>query len=249
MTRSRVCRSIIELLFPSGPCILCGRDSREGPAPGICRACWRTRKRIEAPRCPICGVPYSGEMKEESPGPCGACLKDPPAFVAHAGVYSYEGPVRRLILLFKDEKRYPLSRPLGRAVAGEVLRRWPGVSFDAVVPVPSPYSRMVRRGFSPAELIARHTAMRLGIPCLGLLRVGKAPSPQKGLSAAERRKNVRGAFTANADKTRDRKLLLVDDVTTTGSTLREAAQALSRAGARVHAATVAMALKRNLDLG
>ena len=179
---------------------------------------------------------------------CGECLADPPDFEAHVSAYVYEGPARHLILLYKDRLRYPLARLLGRAVARRARRRWPETRWDAVVYVPGPARRRLRRGFEPAGLIAREAARALGVPCRRWLRMRKAPAPQKGLTAAGRRRNLQGAFTADRAKVKGARLLLVDDVRTTGATLREAARVLARAGATVHAATFAMVLTRALDL-
>jgi predicted amidophosphoribosyltransferase len=96
--------------------------------------------------------------------------------------------------------------------------------------------------------MARETAKMLGIPCQRWLTPRKTPLPQKGLSKAARKLNVRAAFSASKDDVEGQRLLLVDDVCTTGATLREASRVLARHGATVHAATFAMVLSRHLDL-
>lgn len=177
---------------------------------------------------------------------CGACLAEPPPFLAHRSAYLYEGPVRELLLLYKDAHRYPLAGLWGRAVARVVLQNWPGVRFDRVVPVPGTLARRLRRGFEPASLAAREAARALGAPFSRCLRLKRSPRPQKGLTASQRHENLRGAFRSVGALVRAR-VLLVDDVTTTGATLREAAKALSAAGAEVYAATAAMTPERVLD--
>lgn len=179
---------------------------------------------------------------------CGPCLTAPPPFEAHVSAYLYEGPVRALVLLYKERGRYPLAALLGTAVARAVRRRWPGETFDCVAWVPSPFTRRMVRGFEPAGLVAQEAARRLGLPALRLLRCRKRPQPQKGLSAAARRRNVRGAFSARWGDLKGLRILLVDDVRTTGATLSEAARVLRRQGARVKAATFASAPPRPLDL-
>jgi len=243
----RLARFAAESLLPSGPCVLCGADSRTGPAPGLCRACWRERRRPQAPACPVCGVPLP-PVEGQDAHPCGECLRDPPAFEAHTSAFVYDGPVRTLVLLYKDRRRYPLARLLGRAVARRVRASWPEASWDAVVFVPSPLGRRLVRGFEPAGLVAREAAAMLGIPCRRWLTPRKAPRTQKGLSKAARRLNLRAAFTTRKADAEGKRLLLVDDVRTTGTTLRETSRVLTRAGAVVHAATFAMVLTRHLDL-
>lgn len=137
---------------------------------------------------------------------------------------------------------------MGKVVAHSVMRAWPEVDFDGVVPVPSPFLRRMRRGFAPAELIASAAGRSLCLPLLPALSLSKAPRPQKGLSEAQRRKNLRGVFQATKGAVRGKRLLLVDDVITTGTTLRAASAALHRAGAEVYAATFATTLRRDMDL-
>jgi ComF family protein len=179
---------------------------------------------------------------------CGECLGDPPAYEAHVSAFVYEGPVRHLVLLFKERLRYPLAKLLGRALAKRARSAWPQERWDAVVYVPSPTRRRLRRGFEPAGLIALEASRVLGIQCRRWIRVRRSPAPQKGLTSAGRRRNLQGVFAADKARVRGLRLLLVDDVRTTGATLREAARVLTRAGATVHAATFAMVLARPLDL-
>lgn len=168
--------------------------------------------------------------------------------MAHTSAYLYEGPARTLVLAFKDLKRYPLARLMGGAIFRQARRTWPEASWDAVVYVPSPLRRRMTRGFEPAGLVAREVAADLGLPCRRWLLPRKSPVPQKGLTRAGRRENVRAAFETQKRKVTGLRLLLVDDVRTTGTTLRECARVLARAGATVHAATFAMVPKRRFDL-
>ncbi len=237
---------LLDLLFPAGPCSLCGNPTGWGPATGLCRACWGRRKRLGGARCPTCGKPLPAVEGQEDHA-CGACLADPPAFEAHASPYAYAGPVRQLVLMYKEQRRYPLAGLLGRALAREVRRRWLGWAPDGVVAVPGPLLRRVVRGFEPAGLVAREAARALRVPLLEGLRLRRTPKPQKGLTVARRRENVRSAFLGDPRLLKGKTVLLVDDVTTTGATLREGARALVRAGATVRTATFAMTLKREPD--
>jgi len=212
----------------------------------MCRACWRERRRTQGLRCPACGV-LLPETEGQETHLCGACLAEPPPFLAHVSRYLYQGPVRRMVLAFKEGKRYPLARLMGRAVAREARRSWPGFRPDAVVAVPSPWRRRMARGFEPAGLIGRSAARCLEVPFERALSLRKHPLPQKGLTKVQRRENVRAAFAVRLP-VKGKTLLLVDDVTTTGATLNAAAAALARAGATVYAATFALTPRRELDL-
>jgi len=142
----------------------------------------------------------------------------------------YEGTLRRAIHLLKYDRMTPLARPLGERLA---LAAQDFSAFDAIVPAPLHWGRRWDRGFNQAELLAREVSRRTRIPVdRRLLRTRSTP-PQAGLSAAERRRNVQGAFQAAGDKAaiRGKKLIVVDDVMTTGATLEACARALKRAGA------------------
>jgi ComF family protein len=150
----------------------------------------------------------------------------------------YEGPLRSLIHLYK----YSGMKPLARTLAGYMER---AISiderFDAVVPVPLHWRRQWDRGFNQAELLARYIAKRRGIPVLRALRRKRATATQAGLASAGRRRNVAGAFVLRSNALRSyakpdprlagRKILLIDDVMTTGATASACASALKRGGA------------------
>jgi len=239
-------RTLRDLLLPPLPCSTCGRPSRGGPFAGMCRTCWRERRRAAGVRCIHCGVVLPSTVGEDSPL-CGACLAEPPAYESHVSRFLYEGPVRRMVLAYKEGRRYPLADLLGRAVAREVQQAWPEQRFDAVVAVPSPLRRRMVRGFEPAGLVGQGAARSLRIPFERALVLRKTPLPQKGLTRVQRRENVRAAFAVRRP-VKGKTLLLVDDVTTTGATLNAAAAALARAGATVYAATFAQTPLRSLDL-
>lgn len=153
-----------------------------------------------------------------------------------------------MILLFKDQRRYPLAGILGRALSRTVERAWPDLRFDLVVPVPGSLSRRLKRGFEPAGLVACEAASVLGVSASRCMTLRRDPKPQKGLTAVQRRENLRGVFAIKPKAVDGKRVLLVDDVTTTGTTLREASQAIRRAGATVFAATLAMTPERALDM-
>jgi ComF family protein len=196
----------------------------------VCQTCLHDFVPVRAiPRCPRCARGFAAP-EAVSAGPCGICRREPPKFDRAAVAGPYEGALRRAIQLLKYEGMTPLARPLGErlAVAATGL-----VGFDAVIPAPLHWRRRWNRGFNQADLLAREVSRLTGIRLdRGLLRTRSTP-PQAGLSAAERRRNVQGAFAAAGQKdgVRGKNLIVIDDVMTTGATLEACARALKRAGA------------------
>jgi ComF family protein len=163
-------------------------------------------------------------------GVCAACRSGLRGFDHAASFGMYEGSLRSLIHLFKYAGMKPLARPLAvyleHAIAVDE-------AFDAVVPVPLYWRKQWSRGFNQAELLARHVAKRRGIPLWNALRRKRATETQAGLANAGRRRNVAGAFVLrNNAKLAGKKILLVDDVMTTGATASACAAALKRGGAK-----------------
>ena len=151
---------------------------------------------------------------------------------------SYEGSLRKLIHLFKYDKIYSLARPLAGFLARVLPRE---ERFDAVVPMPLHWRRGWERGFNQSELLAREIAKKWNVPLQRSVRRVKSTAPQAGLTNAKRRVNVAGAFAVRKNVRLDgARVLLVDDVLTTGATAAACARALKRAGA-AHVALLALA--------
>ena len=149
------------------------------------------------------------------------------------GVYvygSYEGALRKLIHLLKYQGIRPLAKTFGRFLARAVPRER---SFDVIVPMPLHWRRRWQRGFNQAELLAREVSKIWNVPVRNVARRKRATSPQAGLTNAKRRANVSGAFAVKRGTRLDgMRVLLVDDVLTTGASASACARALKRAGAR-----------------
>lgn len=142
----------------------------------------------------------------------------------------YEGSLRSLIHLFKYSGMKPLSAPLAELL-GRVIP--PEEEFDAVVPVPLHWKKQWERGFNQSELLARRLAKQRHIPMLRALKRKRSTATQAGLASASRRRNVAGAFVVRGNAAlAGKKLLLIDDVMTTGATASACAAALKRGGAK-----------------
>jgi ComF family protein len=237
----RLARLVELLVFPSF-CHLCRTPLEEPGERIVCGACLARLAAYEGPVCARCGrvVQDAGEAHD-----CARCLADPPPFTRHRSCGLYGGTLKDVILLFKYRRYAPLGRPLARFMdvsLGSDRGVWEGA--EALVPVPLHPSRRRDRGFNQARILARDLGRRRGLRLLegALIKVRNAP-PQAGLRAADRERNVVRAYAVRRpDRVRGRTLVLVDDVTTTGATLRECARVLKAAGAKeVRAVTLAQA--------
>jgi ComF family protein len=215
---------------------------RLGP---VCASCWDSVRRPPPPLCRTCGVPLpSWRVLSPAFERCVRCRRIPPQIDAACAAGRYEGALRDIIHAFKYEGRRTLAGPLGRLMreaAGPLLSE-----AACVVPVPLHPWRRLRRGFNQAADLAA----TFELPVVSALARTRATASQSGLTAAARRRNVRGAFRPSrlcrprtmTSLVRDRVVVLVDDVRTTGATLDACAGVLKQAGAReVRALTVAYA--------
>ena len=218
------------------------------PAP-VCPECLSALVPLEAESfCTRCGLPFEANLPASGDRLCGLCRLAPPAFDVARSFGAYEGDLRRLIHLLK----YDGMRPLAKALAAKMAPVAPRVgTVELVVPVPLHRSRRWSREFNQAELLSKELSRLVGIPSRPkcLRRVRSTP-PQAGLSHRQRRENVRGAFAAaDAACIKGRRVLLVDDVMTTGATLDACARVLKAAGARyVSSLTLARAKRRLVDV-
>ncbi len=177
---------------------------------------------------------------------CGPCRRNFYFFDFARTVSVFEDPLREIIHAFKYQKRLSLSRPLAQRLAESFLGMAAQFDADGVVPVPLYPSRKRERGFNQAEALARHFCRRVNLPLLGksLSRI-RPTLIQAGLSRRERRLNMRGAFRVKRPEIlRGKKILLMDDVFTTGATLNECSRILKEAGvARVSVLTLARVVR------
>jgi ComF family protein len=209
----------------------CGGCGRRGAR--WCPDCEAAARVIRPPVCPNCGHPQATDEL------CDACRDSPPQYTALRSWALYGGPVRSAVHQLKYKRNVALGEMMGRKLIDCLsLLDW---TIDIVTPVPLGIARLAERGYNQASLLARPVALGIGAKFCpqGLSRVRETRS-QVNLSAAERRANVIGAFQATTGLVMGRHVLVVDDVTTTGSTLDACAAALWSGGAlSVNAITLA----------
>lgn len=213
-------------------CLLCGENSGSAP---ICPACAADLPHFSAHHaCPCCGeVSTLGST-------CGRCLRRPPAFSRTQALWRYAFPADRLIQALKYRHCLPLGTWFGEILATTIDAK----DIDSIVPLPLHPQRLAERGFNQSVLIAEALGNCLNLPVdRDSLQRSRPTPPQAGQPYRRRQANVRDAFES-CGKLSGQRLLLVDDVMTTGATLREAARILRLLGAtEVRLAVVARALR------
>jgi ComF family protein len=229
------------ILYPS-TCQVCGILLEKTGEKVVCRECLGKLRGVDSPFCLCCGSFFDGVGE---PHLCGDCLMDRPPFARHRSGGRYEGVVKDLILLFKYRGFEVLSEVLADFVLRSLGREedlWSGI--QAVVPVPLHPGKEKSRGFNQTVLLAKELARGRNLPVMkGRLVKTKPTAAQTSLQAAERETNLRGAFAVRkAGGLKGKVVLLVDDVYTTGSTIRECSRTLKKAGVgEVRAVTIAQA--------
>jgi len=218
---------ILNLLLPVH-CVHCHAPVQERRWGGACPECWSSLIRIEPPFCTKCGEPAPAIE-----GLCGLCIKGEHAFDFARSALLFTRTLRDIIHHLKYSDRVSLAKPLGD-ILKECLER-EAFTGDLIIPVPLHRSRERQRGFNQAELIAE----RLGRPVAPRLLCRRKNTPsQTGLTRNERKRNLASAFQVRGEV--KGRVIVVDDVYTTGSTMHEIARTLKRAGAeRVEVLTVA----------
>ena len=222
-------RSVLDLFYPP-LCIVC-REPVSDPG-SLCPDCWRTLHFLDGPACAACGLPFEFDPGGETL--CAACLAHPPAFDRARAILRYDDASRKPVLALKHADRLDLVPAFARWL--ERMGRELLLQSDLIVPVPLHRLRLWSRRYNQSAELARVLSQLTGVPAdpFALTRVRPTPSQGKMSSASARRRNVRGAFTVPEDRRSSvtgRRILLVDDVLTTGATANACAKALKRAGA------------------
>jgi competence protein ComFC len=224
-----LCSWFLDLFFPPR-CLGC----RQAGA-WLCAECVNRAPRVEPPFCACCGDAVdAGDL-------CARCQVSPLQIQRIFSVFYFEDVIRDAMHWLKYRGRAVVAKPLGDLMA--VYWRQRGVPVDVVVPVPLHAARLRERGYNQAALLARAMARRAGLPVdeRTLIRQ-RSTASQVDLDAKQRKENVRAAFRCAGSDLMDKRVLLIDDVCTTGATLEACAIALHEGGAReVYALTLARA--------
>jgi competence protein ComFC len=232
-------RAIVSLLYPP-ICTVC--STVIGAGEYLCRGCEKKTTRIVSPFCARCSEPFEGAITSQFT--CANCAHRTIHFDAAVAAYRSRGTVRGIIHDFKYGRqiylRHLVARWLCAALDDPRLRSH---RFDVIVPVPLHSTRERERGFNQASLLAELLAAHVSIPSRPLLERIRCTTTQTALDRTERMENLHNAFRLRKNaNVRGLRVLLIDDVLTTGSTLNECARILKGAGAiSVHAATAARA--------
>jgi competence protein ComFC len=227
-------------LFYPATCVVCAANVERSEY--LCADCQRAAPRIAAPFCAKCSEPFAGAITQTFS--CANCEHRVLHFDCAVAAYRSRGLVRKLVHEFKYARqrhlRYPVAGWLRQTLSDPRLH---GRKFDVIVPVPLHPARERERGFNQAMLLAELLAPAITAPLRAVLERTRYTTTQTAYDRAERMENLHGAFRLRKNKdVRDLRVLLIDDVLTTGSTLSECARVLRAAGAvSVHAATAARA--------
>jgi ComF family protein len=211
--------SFVDFLFPAH-CFGCGREGSF-----LCGSCIRTLPRLLPPLCRKCGRPLLLEDR------CSICSKWTLGIDGIRSPFILQGVIRQAVHQFKYGNLRALASPLALLLAGDLEAR--PLPVDVIIPVPLHRRRLRERGYNQSALLARELSGLTGLPLLegSLLRLRDTPAQVRTAGAADRRKNVRGAFGWKGTGAVGGRFLVVDDVCTTGATLDSCAVALKAAGA------------------
>jgi len=216
---SKAYRAALDMLFPPR-CVGCGSFETF-----LCHRCEEGLPAATPPRCAVCWRPYRGS------GPCPKCQQQRPAFTGLRSPYVFQDTVRELVHALKYDHQSALALPAASLLSRYLMRE--NLTADILMPVPLYPRRERARGYNQSALLARGLGRLVGLPVeeRALTRERNTPSQAERASAGERRLNVEGAFRYRGADLRGRRVLLIDDVATTGATLDACARVLRLSGA------------------
>ena len=222
----RLGRAVVDGVLPPR-CLACGTIVDEPDA--LCSSCWAGMTFFAPPWCAVCGLPFPHPMGEEAV--CADCARQKPSWDRARAVMRYDKHSRHLVLALKHGDRTHVARALGRWMGRAGAELFEGA--DMIVPVPLHWTRLFTRRYNQAGLLAHAVRAAGGPPVMADWLVRRRRTPSQGrLGPVARVRNVRGAFAVRRGcDVKGKRIVLVDDVLTTGATVEECARVLRRGGA------------------
>lgn len=230
----------VTFLYPA-QCRVCAVRLGLEAVPYMCAACWQAIRFVEPPWCDICGtpsirigkggtlfLPASGNRSDPHESACDECASNPPRYGKLRTIAFYEAALQEAIHLFKFQKRKALAKPLIQLITAHMPADCNVAEYDFILPVPIHKKRLRERGFNQATLLANGIAKTIGVPVVTDVLVRHLnTSPQSSLDREARQTNIIGAFELRGEEAiRGKRLLVIDDVFTTGATIREVVKVL-----------------------
>ncbi|SFL05866.1 Predicted amidophosphoribosyltransferases [Shimia haliotis] len=230
MTKKSKFQTALQMVFPSR-CVACGALV-EGDF-GLCSLCWAQTPFLGGAQCDFCGISVLAESVEDQLT-CDACQSVPRPWVKGAAALSYEGVARKLVLALKHGDRQDIALPCSKWMASAGRELWEAEAI--VVPVPLHWSRLLKRRYNQAGVLAKRVARHLDLAfCPDALLRPRVRGTTAGLTTEERFDKMSGAIEPHpkrGQRLAGRRTIVVDDVMTSGATLTAAAQAALQAGAK-----------------
>jgi len=225
-------QTALDFVFPA-ECAACHEFAGDQRIVIFCQSCWETIRPFPASGCTQCGKPLFG-VTPPSGFLCGDCRISPPYFDRVFSASIYDGVMKEAIHQFKFSRRFRLGQPLARLLLTQLAEHIEFSTYHAVLPIPLHRSRSKQRGYNQAEILAREVAAahHLSLLTKNLIRIRRTEAQWQFNNKRERMKNVKNAFqVCQPEQIREKRLLLIDDIFTTGSTANECAKTLKQAGA------------------
>jgi len=221
---------LADILFPP-QCIICGGSPKKGGETPFCSECFSKIAFIQPPLCACCGLPFTGAGSMNHL--CGDCIFRKPFFSTARALGIYDTILLDTIHLFKYSGRILIGERIGAVMAEHRYDSLNISDFSLIIPVPLHPKKLKERGFNQSLVLGRELAKKFSLPLdFGTLKRRIDTKPQVNLGRSERIKNVKGAFMVKEkSRIKGEKVLLVDDVYTTGSTVNECARLLREAKA------------------
>ena len=240
-------KTLAKFIFPD-KCLICNSKINIAPNFLLCHYCLKSIRIIKDPTCPCCGFPFPSDniLLYNQNYRCGLCRKDEPILNKTISIFYYEIKLREAIHKFKYHKNLSLGKVLAELMISNIPGKMSFSKFDCIIPVPLHKKKLKERGFNQSLILSKKIGQYFNLPVVydNLKRI-RYTEAQTNLSHAKRKKNVKNAFSLrNPNNLKNKDILLIDDIYTTGSTINECAKTLKKAGVnKIFALTLARVVK------